>query len=78
MAEISENKFLLIFIAIFITPLAVFLRVGLTMHFWVNLILYLAAVGAISRLDFPPIGLVPMIHALAVIFIDRDPPATPA
>ena len=67
MAEISENKFLLIFIAIFITPLAVFLRVGLTMHFWVNLILYLAAVG-----------LVPMIHALAVIFIDRDPPATPA
>ena len=68
MADISENKLLLVLIAIFVSPLAVFLRVGLGLHFWINLILYLGTIGTVTFLDFPYIGLVTMLHAWIVIF----------
>ncbi|MBI2022610.1 YqaE/Pmp3 family membrane protein [Candidatus Daviesbacteria bacterium] len=38
---ITTNLLLMLIIAILLPPLAVFLKVGLTFHFWVNLILTL-------------------------------------
>ena len=56
-----------IIIALFIPPLGVFTQVGLTQPFWINLIIYLFAVGG---LGFPVLfGMWPaaVIHALFVI-----------
>ena len=56
-----------IIIALFIPPLGVFTEVGLTQPFWINLIIYLFAVGG---LGFPVLfGMWPaaVIHALFVI-----------
>lgn len=41
MAGAAENKVLMIILAILIPPLAVGLKVGFTMHFWINLVLWL-------------------------------------
>ena len=56
-----------IIIALFIPPLGVFTQVGLTQPFWINLVIYLFAVGG---LGFPVLfGMWPaaVIHALFVI-----------
>lgn len=50
-------QILLIILAIFLPPLAVGLKVGITKHFWINLILVLLVVSA-------PVAI---IHALYVI-----------
>ena len=54
-------------IALFIPPLGVFTQVGLSSAFWINLVIYLFAVGG---LGFPVLfGMWPaaVIHALFVI-----------
>ena len=54
-------------IALFIPPLGIFTQVGLTQPFWINLVIYLFAVGG---LGFPVLfGMWPaaVIHALFVI-----------
>ena len=56
-----------IIIALFIPPLGVFTQVGLTQPFWINLVIYLFAVGG---LGFPVLfGMWPaaVVHALFVI-----------
>ena len=56
-----------IIIALFIPPLGAFNQVGLTQPFWINLVIYLFAVGS---LGFPVLfGMWPaaVIHALFVI-----------
>ena len=56
-----------IIIALFIPPLGVFTQVGLAREFWINLLIYLFAVGG---LGFPVLfGMWPaaVIHALFVI-----------
>ena len=56
-----------IIIALFIPPLGVFTQVGLTQPFWINLVIYLFAVGG---LGFPVLfGMWPVavIYALFVI-----------
>ena len=56
-----------IIIDLFIPPLGVFTQVGLTQPFWMNLVIYLFAVGG---LGFPVLfGMWPaaVIHALFVI-----------
>lgn len=56
-----------IIIALFIPPLGVFTQVGLKGPFWVNLVMYLFAVGA---LGFPFLAVmwpIAVIHALFVI-----------
>ena len=56
-----------IIIAFFIPPLGVFTQVGFTQPFWINLVIYLFAVGG---LGFPVLfGMWPaaVIHALFVI-----------
>ena len=56
-----------IIIALFIPPLGVFNQVGLARAFWINLVIYLIAVGG---LGFPVLfGMWPaaVIHALFVI-----------
>ena len=68
MAGISENKILLAIIAFFIAPLAVFLKAGVGLHFVINLILFLGAIGALAFADFAYAGLIAFIHALVVIF----------
>lgn len=48
-----------IILCLFIPPVAAFLQVGLTTHFWINLILCL-------------LGFVPgMVHAFWLVFTDR-------
>ncbi|MEQ9206823.1 MAG: YqaE/Pmp3 family membrane protein [Phycisphaerales bacterium] len=56
MADLAENKILLIILSILIPPLAVGLKVGFTKHFWINIILLLLTFG---------IGAV--IHSLIVV-----------
>ena len=56
-----------VIIAFFIPPLGVFTQVGFTQPFWINLVIYLFAVGG---LGFPVLfGMWPaaVIHALFVI-----------
>ena len=56
-----------IIIALFISPLGVFTQVGLGRAFWINLLIYLFAVGGFT---FPMLfGIWPaaMIHALSII-----------
>ena len=56
-----------VIIALFIPPLGVFTQVGLSQAFWINLVIYLFAVGG---LGFPVLfGMWPaaVIHALFVI-----------
>jgi uncharacterized membrane protein YqaE (UPF0057 family) len=49
-------QLLLAIIAIFLPPVAVFLKVGIGKHFWINIVLTI-------------LGFVPgMIHALLVVF----------
>ncbi len=48
-----------VFFAIFIPPLAAFMQVGLTTHFWINIILTLIG------------GLPGMVHALWLVFSDK-------
>ena len=50
-----------IILAIFLPPLAAALQVGITTHFWINLILWI-------------LGWIPgVIHALWLIFTNRPP-----
>ena len=61
-----------IIIALFIPPLGVFTQVGLTQPFWINLVIYLFAVGG---LGFPVLfGMWPaaVIHALFVILTRKQ------
>ena len=44
-----------IIIALFIPPLGVFTQVGLTQPFWINLVIYLFAVGGLGT--YPNIGM---------------------
>ena len=56
-----------IIIALFIPPLGVFTQVGLSRAFWINLVIYLFAVGG---LGFPVLFVMwpaAVIHALFVI-----------
>ncbi|HMB67974.1 MAG TPA: YqaE/Pmp3 family membrane protein, partial [bacterium] len=46
--------------AIFLPPLAAFVQVGISTHFWINLALTLAG------------GLPGMVHALWLVFTDRS------
>ena len=61
-----------IIIALFIPPLGVFTHVGLMQPFWINLVIYLFAVGG---LGFPELfGMWPaaVIHALFVILTRKQ------
>lgn len=49
---------LLVLLAVFLPPVAVFLKVGLTKHFWINILLCLL------------FALPGMIHALIVVLTD--------
>ncbi|MDF1810128.1 MAG: YqaE/Pmp3 family membrane protein [Phycisphaerales bacterium] len=40
MADIQDNKLIMILLAIFVPPVAVGLKVGFTAHFWINLLLW--------------------------------------
>lgn len=56
-----------VIIALFIPPLGVFTQVGLSQAFWINLVIYLFAVGG---LGFPVLFVMwpaAVIHALFVI-----------
>ena len=50
-----------IILAIFLPPVAALLQVGLTVHFWINIILTLLG------------GLPGMIHALWLVLTDKKP-----
>ncbi len=56
MADIKDNKIIMIILAILIPPLAVGLKVGFTKHFWINLILL-----------FLTFGIGALIHALIIV-----------
>tara|TARA_R110000744_G_scaffold248588_1_gene364964 strand:- start:501 stop:677 length:177 start_codon:yes stop_codon:yes gene_type:complete len=45
MADIQDNKIIMIILCVLIPPLAVGLKVGFTKHFWINLILLLLTFG---------------------------------
>lgn len=49
-----------IILAIFISPIAAYLQVGLTPHFWINLILWLISFGLLG-----------MIHGLWLVITDK-------
>jgi uncharacterized membrane protein YqaE (UPF0057 family) len=51
-----------IILAIFLSPVAAYLQVGLAPHFWINLILFLISVG------MPVLG---TIHALWLVLTDK-------
>lgn len=51
-----------IILAILISPVAAFLQVGTSPHFWINLILWIIGVGT------PTLG---MIHALWLVLTDK-------
>lgn len=53
-------KIVKILLAIFLSPIAAFLQVGATKHFWINLILYLLTFGVAG-----------MIHALWLVLTDQ-------
>ncbi len=55
MADLQENKIIMIILCLLIPPLAVGLKVGFTKHFWINLILV-----------FLTFGIGAIIHALIV------------
>ena len=66
-ASMTFGDIFRVIIALFIPPLGVFTQVGLTAPFWINLVIYLFAVGG---LGFPLLfGLWPIavIHAIWVI-----------
>jgi uncharacterized membrane protein YqaE (UPF0057 family) len=52
-------KLIKIILAIFLPPVAAFLQVGLSMHFWLNILLTLC------------FGLPGMIHALWLVLTDK-------
>ncbi len=54
------NKILLIILAIILPPVAAFLKVGATKHFWINLVLLILTFG---------IGA--LIHALWLVLTDQ-------
>lgn len=45
MADIKDNKIIMIILAIFLPPVAVGLKVGITLHFWINIALLFLTVG---------------------------------
>ena len=49
-----------IILAIFLSPLAAYLQVGLSPHFWINLILFLISFGLLGA-----------IHALWLVLTDK-------
>lgn len=51
-----------VILALLLSPLAAFLQVGASKHFWINLVLYL--------ISFSLLGI---IHALWLIFSDQKP-----
>lgn len=55
-----DNKIVLIILAIFLPPVAAFLKVGATMHFWINLVL-----------TFLLFGIGGIIHALWLVLTDK-------
>ncbi len=54
MSDIQENQLIMIILAILIPPLAVGLKVGFTLHFFINIVLWLTLFGGI-------------IHALIIV-----------
>ena len=54
-------------IAMFIPPLGVFIQVGFTQQFWINLVIYLFAVGGLGFLVLFGMWPAAVIHALFVI-----------
>ncbi|VGO18897.1 YqaE/Pmp3 family membrane protein [Pontiella sulfatireligans] len=48
--SIKNNKLVMVLLAIFISPLAAYFQVGITLHFWVTLALYFLALGWIYAL----------------------------
>jgi uncharacterized membrane protein YqaE (UPF0057 family) len=54
-----------IILAIFLPPVAAFLQVGLSAHFWINIALTLLG------------GIPGVIHALYIVFTDKQPPVNP-
>lgn len=55
-----------IIFSILLSPLAAYLQVGLSPHFWINLILWLLGFGLMFFL-FIPIPLLAVIHALWLV-----------
>jgi uncharacterized membrane protein YqaE (UPF0057 family) len=49
-----------IILAIFLSPVAAYLQVGLSPHFWINLILFLISFGLLGA-----------IHALWLVLTDK-------
>lgn len=48
--SIKSNKLVMVLLAIFISPLAAYLQVGMSTHFWVNLVLFFFCFGWIHAL----------------------------
>jgi len=45
MADLKDNTLVMILLAIFIPPVAVALKVGVTGHLWINLLLWFLTFG---------------------------------
>jgi uncharacterized membrane protein YqaE (UPF0057 family) len=54
------EKLIKILLAIFLSPIAAFVQVGATLHFWINLILFLVSFGVLGA-----------IHALWLVLTDK-------
>lgn len=54
MADLKENTLIMVLLAIFLPPIAVGIKVGFTLHFWINIVLWFTLIGA-------------MIHALIIV-----------
>ncbi len=71
MGMLEVSTLILIIIAIFIPPLAVFLYEGVTNRFWLNLILWLVAIGVGFALFGAGLaflaGLIAFVHAVLII-----------
>lgn len=55
-----DNKILKVILAILLAPLAAFIQVGATKHFWINLVLLVLTFGVAS-----------IIHALWLVLTDQ-------
>lgn len=54
------TKLIKILLAIFVSPIAAFVQVGATLHFWINLLLFLVSFGVLGA-----------IHALWLVLTDK-------
>lgn len=64
-------QILLVILSIFISPLAVFIHEKISTQFWINLVLFIVCNGGGFYSGSWFIGLIPVAHALWVIFAKK-------